>query len=90
MKPQKHSTLDCKAESMSFSIPWRSVLFPQAEEDGGAREAGEGGQPVNNLVSKGLLDTESPLYRAAVRIQSRYRGYVIRKVRFSQFWPIHC
>ncbi len=25
-------------------------------------------------------DAASPLYRAVVRIQSRYRGYVIRKV----------
>ena len=26
------------------------------------------------------LDKQSALYRAVVRIQSRYRGYVIRKV----------
>ena len=25
-------------------------------------------------------DAQSPLYRAIVRIQSRYRGYVVRKV----------
>ena len=29
-------------------------------------------------------DTASPLYRAVVRIQSRYRGYVIRKVRAAE------
>ena len=27
------------------------------------------------------MDKQSALYRAVVRIQSRYRGYVIRKVR---------
>ena len=32
-------------------------------------------------LAKGGLDKESALYKAAARIQSRYRGYVVRKVR---------
>jgi hypothetical protein len=37
----------------------------------------EGGEGASGL---GPLDKDSALYKAAVRIQSRYRGYVIRKV----------
>ncbi len=43
-------------------------------------EEGEPSGAAEALAAKGLLDKQSPLYRAAVRIQARYRGYVVRKV----------
>jgi len=50
-------------------------------EEGAAEEDGEPSIAAEDLVAKGLLEKQSPLYRAAVRIQARYRGYVVRKVR---------
>ena len=48
----------------------------EAEEANGEKQAGA----AESLVAQGLLDKQSSLYRAAVRIQARYRGYVVRKV----------
>ncbi len=46
-----------------------------------AKDDSSNSTAIDGLVSKGLLDKSSPLYKAAVRIQARYRGYVVRKAR---------
>lgn len=60
---------------------------------GGAAAAGEGrgqqagalpagvSQEMQEILQRAMADTNSPFHKAAVRIQSRYRGYVVRKVR---------
>lgn len=58
----------------------------QAESNDAAVEDAGNDKPVDDLVSKGLLDQSSPLYKAAVRIQSRYRGYVVRKVSLNPLY----
>ena len=52
------------------------------EQEGRAAHPVEdsGGAAVGGVEVRGAPDTDSPLYHAAVRIQSRYRGYLVRKV----------
>ena len=52
----------------------------QRSDDAEAEAEDGKGAAIDGLVSKGLLDKDSPLFKAAVCIQSRYRGYVVRKV----------
>ncbi|GBG00053.1 hypothetical protein Rsub_12797 [Raphidocelis subcapitata] len=51
--------------------------------DGGGAAAssggGGGGDPKVRALMDASTDKNSPLYKAAVRIQSRFRGYVVRK-----------
>lgn len=57
-------------------------MLQETSTDAGSKEL-QANQAVEGLVASGGLDRESPLYRAAVHIQSRYRGYIVRKVRFQ-------
>ena len=57
-----------------------------AAEGGGAGAAAKPLPPgvspeMNELLQRAMADKSSPFYKAAVRIQSRYRGYAVRKVR---------
>ena len=37
-------------------------------------------------LAKGGMDRESAIYKAITRIQSHYRGYAVRKVRFCYMY----
>ena len=40
---------------------------------------------IGQHLQQSGLDTNSAAYRAAVRIQSRFRGFAVRKVRLHYF-----
>ena len=59
----------------------------QGESDANrvARSDAEQAQPnLADKLSKAGVDKESALYKAAARIQSRFRGYTVRKVKLLQ------
>ena len=49
----------------------------------GASSAGIMRPDLQAYLSKGGLDKDSAIYRAAVKIQSRYRGFAVQKVPAS-------
>lgn len=58
-------------------------------QGGGAAQGGVLRPDLPGAMQRAGVDKQSALYRAVVRIQSRYRGYVIRKVRHPQELPTH-
>lgn len=58
-------------------------------EGGAPAQAGVLRPDLPDAMQKAGVDKQSALYRAVVRIQSRYRGYVIRKVCHQRALP-HC
>jgi IQ calmodulin-binding motif len=57
-----------------------SVPLAVAAGAGAPQGAGILRPDVAEFLGRGGIDADSAIYRAAVRIQSRYRGYVVRKV----------
>lgn len=57
----------------------------ESDASGAARNDAEQVQPdLADKLSKAGVDKESALYKAAARIQSRFRGYTVRKVKLLQ------
>ena len=57
----------------------------ESDANGVARNDAEKAQPdLADKLSKAGVDKESALYKAAARIQSRFRGYTVRKVKLLQ------
>ena len=61
-----------------------AVRNAEDEEANGEKGGEEKAGAAESLVAQGLLDKQSSLYKAAVRIQARYRGYVVRKLCLCQ------
>ena len=85
-QPKNSSAAASSGSSQQVGSQQRDVSDARGSPAGGNGEDGVTVQPdLADKLSRAGVDKESALYKAAARIQSRFRGYTVRKVSCCTF-----